>query len=160
MIFFCKYDVVISDILEGFFLDVFYCLLAVIYQSFMRNQEGKIGLQKKVHRRICARDITFLTARPPLSYIIFCFFLPLLPPSFLYGPASVYVIDATCFDECFLIPWDNWRTLFFLNVCRYFEVFSTIISLFSLKQCFERSPYFTFYQYYLHNNSAVLIRKF
>ena len=31
----------------------------------MRNQEGKIELQKKVHRRICARYITFLTARSP-----------------------------------------------------------------------------------------------
>ena len=26
----------------------------------MRNQEGKIELQKKVHRRICAKDINFL----------------------------------------------------------------------------------------------------
>ena len=36
------------------------------YQSFIRNQEWvKIELQKKVHRRGCVRDITFLTARPP-----------------------------------------------------------------------------------------------
>ena len=41
----------------------------------MRNQEGKIELQqKKVHRKICAKDITFLTARPPF-YVIFCCFL-------------------------------------------------------------------------------------
>ena len=47
--------------------------------SFMRNQEGiKIELQKKVHRRICVRDITFLTARSPF-YVIFCCFLHLLP---------------------------------------------------------------------------------
>ena len=43
----------------------------------MGNQEGKIELRKKVHRRICVRDITFLTARPPF-YVIFCCFLCLL----------------------------------------------------------------------------------
>ena len=31
----------------------------------MKNQEGKIELQKKVHRRICVRGTTFLTARSP-----------------------------------------------------------------------------------------------
>ena len=31
----------------------------------MRNQEEKIELQKKVHGRICVRDITFLTTRRP-----------------------------------------------------------------------------------------------
>ena len=57
----------------------------------MRNQVGiKIELQKKVHRRICVRIITFLTARPPF-YVTFCCFLPLLlPPSqvtyLLHGP--------------------------------------------------------------------------
>ena len=33
--------------------------------------------------------------------------------------SSVYVIDATCFDECFLfrfIPFDNWKTLFLIKV--------------------------------------------
>ena len=46
----------------------------------MRNQEGlKIELQKKIPRRICVRDITFLTARPPL-YVILCCFIRLLPP--------------------------------------------------------------------------------
>ena len=40
----------------------------------MRNQEGKIKLQKKVHGRMSLKDITFLTAYP-LSYVIFCPFL-------------------------------------------------------------------------------------
>ena len=39
----------------------------------MRNQEGKIELQKEIHRRICVRQITFLAARAP-SYVIFCQF--------------------------------------------------------------------------------------
>ena len=48
----------------------------------MGNQEGiKTELQKKVHTRICMRDITFLTARLSF-YVIFCCFLRLLfPPS-------------------------------------------------------------------------------
>ena len=40
----------------------------------MRNQEGKIELQKKVHKRICVRDITFLTVRRSF-YVIFTAFI-------------------------------------------------------------------------------------
>ena len=44
----------------------------------MRKQKGiKIELQKKIHRRICVRVITFLTTHP-LSYVTFCWFLRLL----------------------------------------------------------------------------------
>ena len=76
--FLCKYYIVTSDTLVGFFLDVlFYCFLQ-FYQSFIRNQDGrKTGLQKK-NKRICVREITFLTARSPL-HVIFCYFLSLLP---------------------------------------------------------------------------------
>ena len=46
------------------------------------NQEGiKIELQKKVHRGICVRHITFFTARAPF-YVTFYAFLRLLPPPF------------------------------------------------------------------------------
>ena len=55
----------------------------------------------------------------------------------------------------FFVPCDNWKTLFFLRVFSYCEIFSTAILSLSLKQVFERSPYFT--QSVLHNNSAVLI---
>ena len=34
-------------------------------KGFMRKPEGKIELQKKVHRGIYVRDITFVTARYP-----------------------------------------------------------------------------------------------
>ena len=47
----------------------------------MRNQEGKIELQKKVHRRICMRDIAFLAARPPSYVPFFVAFFCLLAPS-------------------------------------------------------------------------------
>ena len=57
-----------------------FCCSLEYYQVFMRNREGiKIELLKKVHRRICERDITFLTTRPPF-YVTFCCFLNLLPP--------------------------------------------------------------------------------
>ena len=36
----------------------------------MRIQEEKTELQKKLHRRSCARDITFLAARPLSSTLI------------------------------------------------------------------------------------------
>ena len=44
----------------------------------MRNQEGKIELQKKVHRRIYVRDTTFLTAPSPFDAFLL---LPSSTPS-------------------------------------------------------------------------------
>ena len=61
----------------------FSCCSLSYHQSFMRNQEGKIGLKKKVHIEICVRDITFLAACPP-SYVICCYFFCLLPPFCLF----------------------------------------------------------------------------
>ena len=46
----------------------------------MRNQEGKIELQKKTHRKICVRDITVLVARPPSRVISYRFFLSTVSP--------------------------------------------------------------------------------
>ena len=61
----------------------------------MRSQEEiKIELQKKVHRRICMRAITFLTAHPPF-YVIFCCLLYLLPfPSnvLIEWPQKTYIL--------------------------------------------------------------------
>ena len=49
----------------------------------MRRREEGIKLQKKVHRIIYVRGITFLAAGPP--YVIFCHFFRLLPtPPFVY----------------------------------------------------------------------------
>ena len=46
----------------------------------MRNDEGKIESQKKVHTRICVREITLLAACLPMSFLsLFC----LLPRLFL-----------------------------------------------------------------------------
>ena len=59
-----KYYIFISDTLIGFLLDVLLSL-AVILSELHEKQERMIELQKKVHRRIYVRDITFLTARSP-----------------------------------------------------------------------------------------------
>ena len=59
-------------------LGALFALLVVILSEPYENQEGKIELQKKVDRRICLRENTFLAARPP-SYVIFCCFFLLLP---------------------------------------------------------------------------------
>ena len=43
----------------------------------------------------------------------------------------------------FFVPCDSWQTLFFPKVCRYYEIFTTAILLFSLKQLFWKK--FVFY---------------
>ena len=53
----CKYYIVISDTLIGSWMCFSYWSL--YHQSFMRIQEEKIKLQKKVYRRICVRNIAF-----------------------------------------------------------------------------------------------------
>ena len=39
----------------------------------------------------------------------------------MYMLLNVYAIGTTCFSEC-LIPYDNWKTLIFIQVYRYYEV--------------------------------------
>ena len=60
--------------------------------------------------------------------------------------SSVYVIGATCFDEFFFIPCDYWKAFIFLKACRFsksfFEIFSTAILLFSMKEVFWKKSVF------------------
>ena len=65
LIFLCKYYIVISDTLVGTFLDVLFLLLAIILLELHEKPKRKAELQKKVHRSICVRDITFLSALSP-----------------------------------------------------------------------------------------------
>ena len=67
--------------------------------------------------------------------------------------SSVYVIDATCFDECFLFHVIAGRRYFFSKLDVTVRFFQPAYCRFLWNKCFERSPYFT----YLHNNSVVLI---
>ena len=77
----------------------------------MRNQEGKkTELQKKVQRRICVRDITFLTAHAPY-YVIFCCFLCLrsFPSDVLaVWPQQKYIIFLWV---VFCVIWKLWKSL-------------------------------------------------
>ena len=59
------YTVVVSDTLVGSFLDVLFLSLAVILSELHKKQKERLSYRKKVHRGICVRDITFLTARSP-----------------------------------------------------------------------------------------------
>ena len=82
IIFLYKYFIVISNILVDTFLDELFLMLAVILPGLLEKPRlNKDELQKKVHRGICVRDITFFTARPPFS-VTFYDFLCLLPPLF------------------------------------------------------------------------------
>ena len=74
LIFLCKYDIVISETLVGFFLDVHFLLLAVILSELHEKPRRKDWVKEKIHRRICVRDITFLTARCPF-YVFLLLFL-------------------------------------------------------------------------------------
>ena len=60
----------------------------------------------------------------------------------------------------FLIPGYNWKTLLFIKVDRYSEIFSIAILFlffFAKSQCLESKSYFMFY---FHNNSRILIPRF
>ena len=51
----------------------------------MRNQEGKIELQKKVQGRICVKNITFLTVHS--SFDVYAYFIPRSQLTYLWnGP--------------------------------------------------------------------------
>ena len=60
-IFFCKYYKFSSDILISS-SKCFSCSSLQCYQSFPRNQEGKLELQKKVYRRIMICRFNFFMA--------------------------------------------------------------------------------------------------
>ena len=77
-IFLCKY-IVISDTLIGSFFDVLFWLLVVILSELHLKSRRKDWDSEKIHRRICVRDIHFLTA-PLLSMPFFvAFFVYSLP---------------------------------------------------------------------------------
>ena len=79
LIFLCKYYIVTSDTLVGFFLDGLYLLFTVIlselYEKPRRNKDWVT--EKSTQKNLCG-SITFLTAHHPF-YVIFCCFLRLLP---------------------------------------------------------------------------------
>ena len=71
--------------------------------------------------------------------------------------SSVYVIDATCFDKCFLFHVIAGRRYFFSEFVVTVRFFQPRYCRFLWNKCFERSSYFTLF--YLHNNSVLLSSK-
>ena len=101
IIFLCKHYILISDALLDSFLDVLFLLLAVILSGLhQKPRRIKIELLKKVHRRICERDITFSTVRSPF-YVTFCCFLHLLPSLF----QVTYLLNGSYNDTCRCYGW-------------------------------------------------------
>ena len=98
---FCKYDIVISDTLG--------CALFVAPYDITRAswETKKEWLYiEDVHRRICVRDINFLTAPPPF-YIVFCWFFSLLPPpsQVIYFSNGPYKDTKYCDGWYFVCVW-------------------------------------------------------
>ena len=99
IIFLSKYFIVTSNTIVSSFMDVLFLLLAVIL-SELDEKPRRIELQKKVHRKICVWDTTFVTPRPPF-YIIFCCFLCLIPP-----PSKViYLLNGPSKDIQYCCGW-------------------------------------------------------
>ena len=67
--------------------------------------------------------------------------------------SSVYVIGTACFSECFLLPNDNWKTLFFVQIHSYPEGFCKhhVVAFFETSVLKE----VRIYVHYLHNNTKV-----
>ena len=75
IIFLCKYYIIISDTLVGTFLDVLFLLLAVRLSGlYEKPRKKKDWVQKKVHRRICVRDINFFNCTTSFLCHFCCFF--------------------------------------------------------------------------------------
>ena len=114
IIFLCKYYIVISDTLVVSLLDVVFLLLAVVLSELHEKpRRNKDELQKKVHRRTCVKDITFLTARLPF-YVIFCCFLRLLPSqvtSLLNGSVHNITIGSILCDDIMRERSKIWKSL-------------------------------------------------
>ena len=71
--------------------------------------------------------------------------------------SSAYVIGTTCFDEYFFILCDNWKTLLFMKVYLYSEIFLSVMLLLCLKPGFwKKSAFYVD----LRNNNMMLIPKF
>ena len=57
--------------------------------------------------------------------------------------SSIYVLDATCFDKCFLSHVTSERRYFFWKLVVTLRVFQPPYFCILWDKCFERNPYFT-----------------
>ena len=110
---------------------MFFLLLAVVLSELHEIMKKRLELQKKVDRRICVREMTFLAAHPS-SYVIFCWSnssllsIPILrgkkgfvsenvggyplPPPSAYGPVAIKDggrEHCMAIDDCVTVPSGN-----------------------------------------------------
>ena len=103
----CKYFcatisyIVVSDTLVGFFLDVFFLMLAIILPDFHVNLKRKDSVSEK-RNRICVSEKTFLTTCPPF-YVRLCCCLRLLPSA----SRVTYLLNGRMMVFCVMISWVN-----------------------------------------------------
>ena len=90
IILLCKYSIVLSDTLTGSWMCFSGCSLQY-YWRVMRHDwvTGRLSYWKKVHKRICLRNITFLAAYPPSCVIL---------PLFL-SRASHFFLSKNCCEN-------------------------------------------------------------
>ena len=113
------------------FLGCAFFIACCNYQNFVRNQEGKNELQKKVHRRICVRNITFLTVHSPFNVFLLLSLYILPPPSQvtpLQNDPYKDIYFAMCGILCVIISWVNGR--------KYENLLQFTTTCFFYKQCF------------------------
>ena len=94
----------------------FCCCSLWYYQSFMKNQEENIELQKKVHGGSFLRDITFLTARPS-SFVVFCRFFGLIgfyeeEACSCLKPVEIFIINFQLYYQVCYWIFFGWKSLF------------------------------------------------
>ena len=128
----CKYYIVISDTLEGTFLDVF-LLPAVILSELHVKPRRKDWVSEKIYRKICVRGINLLIALPPF-YVILCCFLCLLP-----SPSQVTYLLNGPYGWCsVMISWVNGRK--YENLLQfYFSWLSALRTWYYFRLCFSFS---------------------
>ena len=82
--------------------DLFVARCNNIRHSCETMKERKYRVSEKIYRKICVRDINFLTALPPL-YVILCCFLRLLP-----SPGQVTYLLSGPYGWCSVWWYNEW----------------------------------------------------
>ena len=122
-------------------------LILILIVSALLKQRRLI--QTKVHFKVCYYSVRTETTHKPSNVIAAKTFF-----------SSVYVIDATCFDECFLFHVVTGRHYFWQKFVVTYRFFQPPYWCFLWNRFFERSPYFTYYTTLRANNGEVLVPKF
>ena len=81
-------------------MDMFLLLFAVILSELLENPRRNDLVTKRIYKRICVKDTTFLVTGSP-SYVIFCRIFPVLPP---FRLLQKFCSKQQCGRETFPLP--------------------------------------------------------